>query len=207
MVGSTTKNSSSCIFAQFLRQESRSTFMRILSIIIFMLVLSSCATQQAFSPSPSPPMQTPTQNTPNSNIDFDGLQHYLGFDSRTDELGYGERYFNTCQIGFGYSSVENCHIAFFVQVNFQLLCRDSEGTISTSLKISEQRPLSGRHVKWKLEKYRGTVELDESGKGQLHLISARSLKEERLKITVGNDFVMQIAGETDRVLTPRGWCH
>ena len=114
---------------------------------------------------------------------------------------------NTCQIGFGYSAVEDCRTAFFIQVNFQLLCRESEGTVSTSINMSDQRPLSGRHVKWKLEKYKGSVELDDSGRGQLRLISVRSLKEERLRLTVGNDFVMQLAGEVDRILTPRSWCH
>ncbi len=181
--------------------------MRTLTTLFFTLVLSSCATEQAPLPSPTTPLQAPTQNAPSSTIDIDGLQHYLGFDSGTGELGYGERNFNTCQIGFGYSSNENCHTAFFIQVNFQLLCRKSEGTVSTNLKISDQRPLSGRIVKWKLEKYRGSVELDESGQGQLRLISARSMREDRLKLTVGNDFVMQIAGEVDRILTPREWCH
>ena len=183
------------------------TFMRIFSIVIFMLVLSSCATEQVPSLPPSVPMQAPTQNMPNPTIDIEGLQHHLGFDSRIDELGYSEKYFNTCQVGFGYSKLENCHTAFFVQINFQLLCRNSKGTVSTSLKISDQRPLSGRFLKWKLEKYRGSIELDESGQGQLRFISTRSMREERLKLTVGNDFVMQIAGELDRILTPREWCH
>lgn len=41
-------------------------------------------------------------------IDYRTLQTVLRMDVRKEELGYHEKKFNTCQVGSGYSSTQNC---------------------------------------------------------------------------------------------------
>lgn len=140
-------------------------------------------------------------------IDYLGLQRHLGLDRMKDNLGYVEKSFDTCEVGYGYSSSRNCRRHHFVLIHFQILCRESEGTISTALSREDMKPLSGRSLIWTLANTKGNLQLDGEGFGQIKTTFPASQKTQRLKLAVDNDFVYVRAGEVKRLVTPQNWCN
>ena len=192
--------------------------MKIYVAAFLLLLLSACAS----TPKPQPPpvisdTETPIPNPKKSgaraqpqeviNVDYLGLHRSLGLDRGKDDLGYVERDFDTCSAGFGYSASNNCRRETFVSIQFQILCRDSEGTISTALGREDMKPLSGRSLNWFIQGTRGTMRLDGEGFGQIRTTFRNSQRLQRLKLAVDNDFVYVRAGEVKRLVTPRNWCN
>lgn len=140
------------------------------------------------------------------NIDYVRLQASLGLDRAFDKLGYIEKSFPTCEAGFGYPSSSNCRRDTFVLIHFRLLCRESEGTISTPLNESDLIPLGRSAVQWNLGPAKGDLVLDSQGYGQIRTTLNKSAKTQRLRMTVGNDFLFLNAGEVNRVVAPGNWC-
>lgn len=141
------------------------------------------------------------------SIDYIGLQRSLGMDIPVDKLGYMEKAFNTCQVGYGYSSTHNCYREFMVVINFRLQCRDSEGTVAEGVTNADITPISDRPIRWTLKGTQGATKTDSEGFGQIMMVSGRSPKKERLKIATGNEFLYMRANEITRVVTPRPWCN
>ncbi len=139
-------------------------------------------------------------------IDYVGLANSLGLNRPKQELGYSEKTFDTCQAGYGFSASNNCRRETFVAINFQILCRDSEGTVSVAISHHELKPLSGRSVKWGMRGASETMRLDGEGYGQILRTFSRSQRTERLKLTADNDFVYVRASEAKRLVVPRNWC-
>ncbi len=92
-------------------------------------------------------------------------------------------------------------------IHFRLLCRDSEGTISTVLTDEDLRPLDRRTVKWSLKGAQGIVETDSDGYGRIITAAVPSQRAQRLRIAVGNEFLYMRANEIKKVITPEPWCH
>lgn len=149
----------------------------------------------------------PLADTGLASIDYEMLQKSLGLDRDIHELGYEEKSFNTCEVGYGYSSNKNCRLEYLAVINFQLLCRDSQGTISTPLTREDMRPLNGRTVNWTLHGLRGSSRLDDDGHGQIKTVFKNSPKFQRLKLNVDSDNLYLRAGEIKRVVTPSNWCN
>lgn len=139
-------------------------------------------------------------------IDYVGLAASLGMNRSKQDLGYSEKTFDTCQVGYGFSASNNCRRETLVAINFQILCRDSEGTVSVAIAHHELKPLSGRGVKWAMRGASETMRLDGEGYGQILRTFSRSQRTERLKFTADNDFVYIRAGEAKRLVVPRNWC-
>lgn len=140
-------------------------------------------------------------------IDYVGLQRALGMEIPTQNLGYSEKSFNTCQVGYGYSGSHNCRHEVMTVINFRLQCRDSEGTVAHGVTNADLTAISNRPVRWILKNNQGSTQTDHEGFGQIMTVAGRSLKRERLKIGVGNDFLYMRANEITRVVTPRPWCN
>lgn len=141
------------------------------------------------------------------NIDYPSIQRSLGLSREFTHLGYAEKAFNTCEMGYGFSRSQNCHKEIFAVIHFQLLCRDSQGTISTALARDDMEALAGRNVRWSLHKKSGAVVLDHDGHGQILMSFPQSPKYQRLKLAAGNDALYLKAGEIKRVVTPSNWCN
>ncbi|MDZ4084206.1 MAG: hypothetical protein U1E10_14780, partial [Bdellovibrionales bacterium] len=139
-------------------------------------------------------------------VDYDGLQKSLGMTRPLSDYGYVEKEFATCEAGYGYSSTHQCRKNVFVVVGFQLLCRDSEGTVSTTLRYDDMQPLASRTISWELKGDRGQLVLDSQGRGQFRGIYAVSPRDQRLKITSRNDFLYMQAQAIKRIITPSNWC-
>lgn len=140
------------------------------------------------------------------NIDVDGLQSFLKLKRGYNRLGYSEKSFNTCEVGYGYSSTHRCRPQTFVVIHFKLMCRDSEGTVSEAITAADLRPIANQNVKWTLKNAAGRLITDSEGYGQIAMISGISQREQRLKLTVRNDFLFLKAGELTEMITPKSWC-
>lgn len=140
-------------------------------------------------------------------IDYAGLQRFLRLDRGYNNLGYSERMFNTCEVGFGYSPHNGCEKKFFIVSHFQLVCRDSEGTVQYMLTEADLTPLSRRELKWSVKSAAGALLTDSEGYAQIAMISSQSQRTERLKIATENDFLYLKAGDLKRMITPKNWCN
>ncbi len=141
------------------------------------------------------------------NIDVDGLKTFLKLNRKHDRLGFVEKKFNTCEVGYGYSATHNCRTKTFVVLNFQLLCRESEGTVTEALTPQDLRAISNQDVKWKMKNLAGRLITDGEGYGQIATLSNQSQRFERLKLSVRNDFLYMKAGELTQMVTPQSWCN
>lgn len=167
---------------------------------------SSVATKDEEVAVPTIPGEA-SKDAPAVLIDYLGLHRALGLERSDTELGFIEKSFDTCAVGYGYSASNDCRREHFVSIHFQILCRDSEGTISTALGREDMKPLSGRTVTWTLPGARGTLRLDGEGYGQIRTTFPKSQKTQRLKLSVDNDFVYVRTGEVKRLVTPKNWCN
>jgi len=140
------------------------------------------------------------------NIDYMGLQRSLALDRSFDDLGYSEKEFNTCQVGNGYSPSRNCQHQYFVVINFRLLCRDTEGTISEVVMDADLTPIAQKNLKWVLKGPKGVLQTDDGGYGQIRTVSSVSQRHQRLKITLGSEFLYVRANEITKITTPKPWC-
>lgn len=187
--------------------------MKILILAICSAALFACTslpveTAPVVQPRPSvnnlPPNQPEVDEV--ENIDFAGLQSFLKLKRGYNRLGYSEKSFNTCEVGYGYSSTHRCRPQTFVVIHFKLMCRDSEGTVSEALTAADLRPISNQNVKWTLKNASGRLITDSEGYGQIAMVSGISQKEQRLKLSVRNDFLFLKAGELTEMITPKSWC-
>ena len=192
---------------------------KILVLMMSVGAFTGCASAPRASspsrPSSSPPVYRadpqgaievrPDEEAP-LNIDYVGLQRSLGMERDGRKLGYAEKSFQTCQAGYGFPSARGCERQHLVVIHFQLLCRDSEGTIQTPLGHEDIRALSRSAVVWTLAPQSGEIVLDGDGFGQIRTTSKNSPRTQRLKINVGDDFLYTRAGEINRVVAPAPFC-
>ncbi|OFZ30745.1 MAG: hypothetical protein A2622_13390 [Bdellovibrionales bacterium RIFCSPHIGHO2_01_FULL_40_29] len=164
------------------------------------LVLMSCGQM----PVKTAPDLSVTSEAP--TIDYQSIQRLLGLDKSVNSLGYSEKYFNTCKVGYGFSETENCQNRYFVVVHFKLMCRDSEGTVSNQVVEDDLMPVSNQPLKWQIQNLNGSMQTDSSGNGQILAISARPLRKERLRVSTSKDFMLMRAGDIQRLIVPRTWC-
>lgn len=171
------------------------------------LTLTACSTSSKKESSVVVPEPSPVSESRTPSIDYEGLQKHLGLAQDREELGYKEKIFNTCEVGYGFPSGSQCHREQFVVIQFRLLCRDSEGTISTVLTDEDLKPLERRSVRWNLKGIQGTTYTDNDGYGQIVTTSMQSQKGQRLRLAIGNEFLYMRSHEIKKVITPHPWCN
>jgi hypothetical protein len=170
------------------------------------LFLAACSTTPTKPPTYTPPPAAKVSDEESSTIDYQAIQRALHMERSSEELGYSEKSFNTCEMGYGYSRNKECRKAYLVVLNVRLLCRDSEGTISTVLTEADVTPIAGQNIRWNLKASSGTFQTDGLGYGQILTISPRSERKERVKLAAGNEFLYMRANEITKVITPKPWC-
>lgn len=168
-----------------------------------MIFLAACASP----PKPAPEVDLPPpifgDAEETENIDVQGLQRSMGMARPLESLGFREKAFNSCRAGYGYSSSQNCRNLHLMVLNFRLLCRDSEGTVSEIIQLT---PVTNGQVRWNLDSQQGYVPTDGEGFGQIVAVMPKSTAKKRLRLTVANDFLLTQAGEVGRIVVPRQWC-
>ncbi len=139
-------------------------------------------------------------------IDYQSIQRLLNLDRGIAQLGYGERVFNTCKVGFGYSATDNCSNKYFVVIHFKLMCRNSEGTISNRVLEDELIPVANQNLRWIIKNTTGELRTDSEGYGQVNMVASQSQRTERFRVSSSNDFLLMRAGDIQRLIVPSNWC-
>jgi hypothetical protein len=178
-------------------------------LISMTLIVGGCATSNIPSNSTSPALPKPldysrAQSSP-SIEELENLQKQLGLQRDFNQLGYFEKPFETCEDP--QRGAKACHRNYFIVIHFQLLCRDTEGTVSEVVTQNDVKPISDQTVVWNLKGNKGDIQTDPSGFGQIRTIASVSPRTQRLKLAVRNEALYLRAGEINRVVTPRPWCN
>jgi hypothetical protein len=184
-------------------------------MVLSFLFLAACSSspikEKKYSPAPKVEVEKYTQQKPERSdsepqIDEASLQSWLGLQRSFEDLGYSEKSFNTCDVGFGYSKSNECQKKHMVIIHYRLQCRDSEGTVQRALTSADLRNIASEEVRWTLPGKNGTSRTDGEGYGQIRGIFSASQKNQRLKLGVGNDYLYMRANEITQVVTPGSWC-
>ncbi|KHD87528.1 MAG: hypothetical protein OM95_13860 [Bdellovibrio sp. ArHS] len=179
--------------------------MRLLILLLPLFLVTACSTTSKKETSQTVPVEA-TEAEETSAVDYLAIQRHLQLERDRDALGFSEKAFNTCATGYGYSRSQNCHQEHLVVIHFRLLCRDSEGTISTILSEADLQPLASRRVRWSLKGLQGETTTDSLGYGQIVTAAIPSQRTQRLRLAVGSEFLYMRAGEIQKVITPQPWC-
>lgn len=164
--------------------------------VLLALLLSACATTPDSMSVFLPP---PPTTDPAAAAEADLLVK-LGMNRAPTSLGFEEKKYNPCDHG----ATLNCKQKFMTVVHFQLLCRDSDGTVNRA--PTQFTPLRADRVSWKLGGFSGGTRTDTEGYGQLTMVSPKSTREQRLILFIGKQFLGVTAGETSRLVLPKNFC-
>ncbi len=177
--------------------------------LIFLLACESVPVKTYQEPEPNKKRQSMSKQNTSSEpqIDYPSIQRLLGLDRNISSLGYAEKVFNTCEVGFGYPSNESCMKKVFVVIHFKLMCRDSEGTVVRQISEDDLVPLANRDLTWSLKNANGILRTDYNGNAQVVVISPQSQKTERFRISSPKDFLLLRAGDIQRLIVPSNWCN
>jgi len=184
-------------------------------LFVISLMLTACATSskqaetdRLYSEKTVKPGSSadPVTAIEQENVDFVALQTALGLDRSASNLGFAERLFDTCQAGYGFSKSHNCRQRYYVVIHFQLMCRNSEGTVSEIVRAADLQANANRSIRWTLKDMSGTISTDSDGFSQIRVMTVKSQKQQRLKLAVASDFLYLRAGEVDKIVTPQSWC-
>jgi hypothetical protein len=193
-------------------QISRPSFSNLIQLffgLASVAISAGCGSKHVSEPARNvpPTVSAPAEAEPSGpSIDYVALQKSLGLDRENSDLGYSEKGFDTCKVGYGYSGTHYCHHEYFVVLHFRLMCRDSEGTVAEGVNTVDMMSIADRRVKWNLKGISGTLQTDGEGYGQIHTVSPISQKSQRLKLAVGPEFLYMRANEITKVVTPKPWC-
>lgn len=170
-------------------------------LAFLVLILSSCGTK----PVKVEVAQPEYLDENGESIDIAGLRAHLNMDRANEDLGYSEKSFFTCSVGYGFSGSQHCRPQYLIVLNFRIQCRDSEGTVS-SVTNEELTAVNSDHLRWNVGQTQGYTRTDREGFGQLVTLAPTSMKEKKLRLTNNNDFLLMTAKEVRRIIVPRPWC-
>lgn len=174
--------------------DADETLMKYLALFIF---LAGCVSSPP--PSSDAPIDQPGLRNTDPNQDLKGV---LGMNRPVDELGFEEKPFNPCN--YGAAGPAGCGNQYFGVLHFQLLCRDSEGTVMDTPVALEA--IVTDDVQWKVGGISGSTSTDERGYGQLSVVSARPSRGARLILRMGPQFVAFEVSEVSKIVLPRNFC-
>lgn len=167
--------------------------MKYLALFVFILTLGACTTGSKRS---EPILER--EEVPQFSKTPAPLQDRLGMHRAADDLGFAEKQFKNC----GEGGV--CRPQYFSVVHFQLLCRDSEGTVS-NVPI-HLTPLISNRILWQLGKLNGESSTDDRGFGQFTVVSERPNRGQRLILRIGKQFMGFTVSEVSKVVLPQNFC-
>ncbi|MBC7372283.1 MAG: hypothetical protein H7326_11995, partial [Bdellovibrionaceae bacterium] len=113
-----------------------------LSLCLFVVGCASTPKESLPVGNLPPRVMLPPAQSQETAIDYPALKRSLDLDRSPEALGLTEKAFNSCEAGYGYSTSHNCRRLYFTVINVQLLCRDSEGTVSVGIDRADQTPIA-----------------------------------------------------------------
>lgn len=142
----------------------------------------------------------PRKSAPRLGTAIGGLQSQLGLNRAPSDLGFTEKAFSPC--AYGISS--NCDFQYMTVVHFQLLCRDSEGTVS-AVPV-DLTPIVSPNILWSVAGQSGGTPTDRNGYGHFSVITPSPLRG-RLILRKGTQYVGVSVNEVSKLVLPRNWCN
>lgn len=180
--------------------------LRLLTLVAATFALSACTTTPIEPPDggfDDPNFERATKGRSGSPPpvvkNVGALQTELGMNRQPSDLGYREKPFNPCNFGMG----DNCANQYLAVIHFQLLCRDSEGTVS---QVPKLKPIIHPHITWSVAGQNGATTTDAQGFGHLAVVSERPLRGKRLVLRKGAQYVGVSVNDVNKLVLPRDWC-
>lgn len=136
-------------------------------------------------------------------VDLQEVRQALGM--TMSELGFFEKPFNSCTLPREMRTSPKCETKYFTAINFQVVCRDSMGTVE-SVSESDLVPMTSKNVTWVVGKNRGKTSTDTDGHGNVLSLTSKSIRERTLILKVRNLALGLSAGEVRRIVVPSNWC-
>lgn len=155
---------------------------------------------------PRPPSKKEAAKKSMGPVNVVGLQARLGMNRAHHVLGYREKSFNTCEVGNGYPESDDCQNESLVVIHIQMMCRDSDDTVSEVVTEANLTAIANQNLKWNLGKLSGLTKTDREGFAQIRTVASGSQIDSRLRVTMDSDFLFLRAGEVNRVIAPKQWC-
>ena len=138
-----------------------------------------------------------------NDIDVNALVEELDLNYPLSRLGYEERGFNTCKIKSNKSTSPSCKNLYLTRLNFQVMCRDSTGTVE---KVN-LTPLHSRKLRWKKKGgKRGVTATNSRGFGSLGFISNYPAKNGYLYLYLGSKIARKRFLDNWKLILPKSWC-
>lgn len=164
------------------------------------LALAACTTTRETTVDYVPP-PTPEEISVKKSVGVLQLQSQLGMNRAPADLGFSEKLFNPCNFGL---PGDGCNERVMNVVHFQLMCRDTEGTVS-EVPVA-LRPIVSPYITWSVGAQSGVTKTDRSGYGQFTFISGNTVKDRRLILRKGAHYVGLTVSEITKVVLPKNWC-
>lgn len=180
--------------------------MKLAALALSLVLLSACQTgpthpdENPDSYAPPPKVERPQDTS--YRLSLKEVQAKLKMQREPGELGFTEKQFNTCSAGLNQGGI--CRHQTFSVVHFQLLCRDSEGTVSNA--PVHLTPLTSDRVTWKIGNYTGNTQTDAQGYGQFLMLSEKTVRGQRLTLRMGRHFMGFTVSEVSKVVLPNNFC-
>ena len=172
-----------------------------------LLCLSNCTTTPKKPKVLLPKSQSSYVNRDNyssryNDIDVNALLTELKMDHPMENLGFQERSFNTCKIKSNRSQKPHCERLYVARLNYQVMCRDSTGTVERV----NLTPLKSQRLRWKKGGKRGLTSTNSSGFGRLGFITKYPSKNGALYLYLGHKIARKRFKDKWKLILPKSWC-
>lgn len=137
-----------------------------------------------------------------NDIDVNALMQELDMDSPIEAIGFQENAFNTCQIRSNRSKAPLCQKLYLGRLNFQVMCRQSTGTVE---KV-HLTPLNSEKLKWKKGGKRGKTATNASGFGSLSFVTRKPSQQGHLYLYLGSKIARKRLKDRWKLILPQSWC-
>jgi hypothetical protein len=174
---------------------------RLVLSVSLLVLLSGCASEPVYLPMTPLPGPTTTTSLPANKDPNANLESRLGMVRAQNDLGFSEKKFNPCE--YGLSESRQCGANYLTVVQFQLLCRDSEGTIQ---EVPQTYPIHAPELRWKLAGRTGGTATDARGYGRFTVLGDHTLRGQRLILYKGSKFVSVTVSDLTKIVLPKPWC-
>lgn len=137
-----------------------------------------------------------------NDIDVNALLAELNMDHPIETIGFQERAFNTCQVASNRSQSPSCQQLYVARLNFQVMCRDSTGTVERV----NLTPLNSQRLRWKKGAKRGVTSTNSSGFGSLGFVTRYPSSDGHLYLYLGSKIARKRFRDQWKLILPKSWC-
>lgn len=137
-----------------------------------------------------------------NDIDIPALIEELKMNTPIEKIGYQEKAFDTCSIESNRSSAPLCQKLYLSHLNYQVMCRESTGTVN---KVN-LTPLSTQAMRWRSPGKRGYTKTNQQGYGQVGFISSNPASASYLYFYLGSKIARKRFSDQWKLILPKNWC-